>query len=161
MKISFTLNGQPYERDVEGHRTLLHFIREDLGFTGAKEGCGAGECGACTILMDGEAVNACMVLAAEADGRRLETIEGEAKDGRLSAIQEAFTRHHAVQCGFCTGGMILSVRDLLARNPMPTVDEIREGIEGNLCRCTGYQQIVEAVLDVSGQATAKGGLIRA
>ena len=111
--------------------------------------------------MDGEAVNACMVLAAEADGRRLETIEGEAKDGRLSAIQEAFTRHHAVQCGFCTGGMILSVRDLLARNPMPTVDEIREGIEGNLCRCTGYQQIVEAVLDVSGQATAKGGLIRA
>ncbi len=161
MKISFTLNGQPYERDVEGHRTLLHFIREDLGFTGAKEGCGAGECGACTILMDGEAVNACMVLAAEADGRRLETIEGEAKDGRLSAIQEAFTRHHAVQCGFCTGGMILSVRDLLARNPTPTVDEIREGIEGNLCRCTGYQQIVEAVLDVSGQVTAKGGLIRA
>jgi carbon-monoxide dehydrogenase small subunit len=161
MKISFTLNGQSYERDVEGHRTLLHFIREDLGFTGAKEGCGAGECGACTVLMDGEAVNACMVLAAEADGRRLETIEGEAKDGRLSAIQEAFNRHHAVQCGFCTGGMILSVRDLLARNRAPTVDEIREGIEGNLCRCTGYQQIVEAVLDLSGRAAAKGGLIRA
>jgi carbon-monoxide dehydrogenase small subunit len=161
MKISFSLNGQPYVREVEGHRTLLHFIREDLGFTGAKEGCGAGECGACTILMDGEAVNACMVLAAEADGRRLETIEGEAKDGRLTGIQEAFNRHHAVQCGFCTGGMILSVRDLLARNPTPTVDEIRDGIEGNLCRCTGYQQIIEAVLDVSGQQVGKGGLIRA
>jgi aerobic-type carbon monoxide dehydrogenase small subunit (CoxS/CutS family) len=161
MRISFTLNGQAYVREVEGHRTLLHFIREDLGFTGAKEGCGAGECGACTVLMDGEAVNACMVLAAEADGRVIETIEGEAKDGRLSVIQAAFNRHHAVQCGFCTPGMILSVRDLLARNPTPTVDEIREGIEGNFCRCTGYQQIVEAVLDVSGQPAGKGGLIRA
>ena len=161
MRIAFTLNGQAYVREVEGHRTLLHFIREDLGFTGAKEGCGAGECGACTVLMDGEAVNACMVLAAEADGRVLETIEGEAKDGRLSAIQAAFSRHHAVQCGFCTPGMILSVRDLLARNPTPTVDEIREGIEGNFCRCTGYQQIIEAVLDVSGQPAVKGGLIRA
>jgi aerobic-type carbon monoxide dehydrogenase small subunit (CoxS/CutS family) len=161
MRISFTLNGQAYVREVEGHRTLLHFIREDLSFTGAKEGCGAGECGACTVLMDGEAVNACMVLAAEADGRVLETIEGEAKDGRLSAIQEAFNRHHAVQCGFCTPGMILSVRDLLARNPTPTEGEIREGIEGNFCRCTGYQQIIEAVLDVSGQPAGKGGLIRA
>ena len=111
--------------------------------------------------MDGEAVNACLVLAAEADGRALETIEGEAKDGRLTAIQAAFNRHHAVQCGFCTPGMILSVRDLLARNPKPTVDEIREGIEGNFCRCTGYQQIVEAVLDVSGQPAGKGGLKRA
>jgi carbon-monoxide dehydrogenase small subunit len=161
MRIAFTLNGQAYEREVEGHRTLLHFIREDLGFTGAKEGCGAGECGTCTILLDGEAVNACMVLAAEADGRVLETIEGEAKDGRLSAIQEAFNCHHAVQCGFCAPGMILSVRDLLARNPTPTEGEIREGIEGNFCRCTGYQQIIEAVLDVSGQPVGKGGLIRA
>jgi carbon-monoxide dehydrogenase small subunit len=161
MRIAFTLNGQAYVREVEGHRTLLHFIREDLGFTGAKEGCGAGECGACTILLDGEAVNACMVLAAEADGCVLETIEGEAKNGRLSAIQEAFNRHHAVQCGFCTPGMILSVRDLLARNPKPSEGEIREGIEGNFCRCTGYQQIIEAVLDVSGQPAGKGGLIRA
>ena len=151
MKIAFTLNGSAYVRDVEGHRTLLHFIREELGFTGAKEGCGAGECGACTILMDGEAVNACMVLAAEADGRALETIEGEAKDGTLSPIQAAFARHHAVQCGFCTGGLVLSVRDLLRRNPRPTVEEIKQGIEGNFCRCTGYQQIIEAVLDASGQ----------
>jgi len=156
MKIAFTLNGRAYEREVEGHRTLLHFLREELGFTGSKEGCGAGECGACTILVDGEAVNACMLLAPEADGRALETIEGEAKDGRLSRIQEAFDRHHAIQCGFCTGGLVMSVRDLLRRHPHPTVEEIREGIEGNFCRCTGYQQIIEAVLDASGQPFAKG-----
>jgi carbon-monoxide dehydrogenase small subunit len=158
MKIAFTLNGQSYARDVEGHRTLLHFLREDLGYTGTKEGCGAGECGACTILMNGETVNACMVLAAEADGSVLETIEGEAKDGKLTPIQEAFGRHHAVQCGFCTAGLVLSVRDLLRRNPKPTVQEIQEGIEGNFCRCTGYQQIIEAVLDVSGQPVGTGGV---
>ena len=158
MTISVTINGQAYEREVAGHRTLLHFLREDVGLTGSKEGCGAGECGACTVLLDGLAVNACMVLAVEVDGRRIETIEGEAKGGSLSAIQEAFNRHHAVQCGFCTGGMIMSVRELLARNPKPTVDEIKEGIEGNFCRCTGYQQIIEAVLDASGQLAGKGGV---
>jgi carbon-monoxide dehydrogenase small subunit len=158
MKISVTVNGQAYEREVAGHRTLLHFLREDLGLTGAREGCGAGECGACTVLLDGLAVNACMILAVEADGRRIETIEGEAKDGQLSAIQEAFNRNHAVQCGFCTGGMIMSVRELLARNPKPTLAEIKAGIEGNFCRCTGYQQIIEAVLDASGQLTEKGGV---
>jgi carbon-monoxide dehydrogenase small subunit len=158
MTISVTINGQAYRREVAGNRTLLHFLREDVGLTGSKEGCGAGECGACTVLLDGLAVNACMVLAVEADGRRVETIEGEAKDGRLSAIQEAFNRHHAVQCGFCTGGMILSVRELLARTPKPTVEQIQEGIEGNFCRCTGYQQIIEAVLDASGQSAKKGGL---
>ncbi len=161
MKVSVTVNGQVYEREVGGNVTLLHFLRESIGLTGSKEGCGAGECGACTVLLDGQAVNACMVLAPEVDGRRVETIEGEAKDGKLSAIQEAFNRHHAVQCGFCTGGMILSVRELLARNPKPTVEEIKEGIEGNFCRCTGYLQIIEAVLDASGQPTGKGGLIRA
>jgi carbon-monoxide dehydrogenase small subunit len=158
MKISVTINGQAYEREVAGHRTLLHFLREDVGLTGSKEGCGAGECGACTVLLDGLAVNACMVLAVEVDGRRIDTIEGEAANGRLSAIQEAFNRHHAVQCGFCTGGMIMSVHELLARNPKPTVAEIKEGIEGNFCRCTGYQQIIEAVLDASGQLTEKGGV---
>lgn len=161
MRVTVTVNGQVYEREVEGHRTLLHFLRDGLGLTGSKEGCGAGECGACTVLMDGLAVNACMVLAAEADGRSLETIEGEAKHGRLSEIQEAFNRHHAVQCGFCTGGMIMSVRELLARNPKPTVEEIREVIEGNFCRCTGYQQIVEAVLDASGQPVGEGKVIHA
>jgi carbon-monoxide dehydrogenase small subunit len=158
MTISVTINGQAYEREVAGHRTLLHFLREDVGLTGSKEGCGAGECGACTVLLDGLAVNACMVLAVEVDGRKVDTIEGEAKDGRLSVVQEAFNRHHAVQCGFCTGGMIMSVHELLARNPKPTVAEIKEGIEGNFCRCTGYQQIIEAVLDASGQLTEKGGV---
>jgi carbon-monoxide dehydrogenase small subunit len=151
MRINVNVNGRSYERDIEGHETLLRFLREDLGLTGTKEGCGAGECGACTVFMDGRTVNSCMVLAAEADGCLIETIEGEAKEGKLSAIQEAFDRNHAVQCGYCTGGMVMSVRELLHRNPKPTIDEIKEGIEGNFCRCTGYQQIIEAVLDASGQ----------
>ena len=151
MKIQLHVNGSSYEREIGGHETLLRFLRTELGFTGTKEGCGAGECGACTVFMNGRTVNACMVLAAEANGAFIETIEGEAKNGKLSAIQEAFDRNHAVQCGYCTGGMVMSVRELLQRNPKPSVDEIKEGIEGNFCRCTGYQQIIEAVLDVSGQ----------
>jgi len=151
MDISVTVNGREYTREVDGFRTLARFLREDVGLTGTKEGCEMGECGACTVLLDGRTVNSCLVLAAEADGATVETIEGEAADAGLSAIQDAFARHFAVQCGYCTGGMIMSVRRLLQDNPHPTVDEIREGIEGNLCRCTGYQQIIEAVLDVSGQ----------
>jgi len=151
MRIKLSVNGSAYERDVEEHKTLLRFLREDLGFTGTKEGCGAGECGACTVFMNGKTVNSCMVLAVEADGAEVETIEGEAEAGKLSAIQAAFDRHHAIQCGFCTGGMVMSVRELLRSNPKPSVDEIKQGIEGNFCRCTGYQQIIEAVLDVSGQ----------
>lgn len=158
IRIRVTVNGRTFERDVEENRTLLRFLREDLGFTGTKEGCGAGECGACTVFMDGKTVNSCMVLAAEADGRTIDTIEGEAKDGKLSALQDAFHRHHAVQCGFCTAGMIMSARELLYRKPKPTVEEIKEGIEGNFCRCTGYQQIIEAVLDASGQKSGPGGL---
>jgi aerobic-type carbon monoxide dehydrogenase small subunit (CoxS/CutS family) len=151
MKISVTVNGGEYTREVEGSPTLLRFLREDLGLTGTKEGCEAGECGACTVFLDGRTVNSCLVMAAEADGAVIETIEGEASGGVLSPIQEAFARHFAVQCGYCTGGMILSVRRLLADNPRPTVQEIRDAIEGNLCRCTGYEQIIEAVLDASGQ----------
>ena len=151
MKIRVMVNGGAYERDVAAHRTLLRFLREDLGLTGTKEGCGAGECGACTVFLNGKTVNSCMVLAVEADGAEVETIEGEAEDGRLSAIQAAFDRHHAIQCGDCTGGMVMSVRELLRKNPKPSVAQIKEGIEGNFCRCTGYQQIIEAVLDVSGQ----------
>ncbi|MGA8047608.1 MAG: (2Fe-2S)-binding protein [Dermatophilaceae bacterium] len=160
MRVSVTVNGQRFDREVEEHWTLLRFVRDGLGMTGSKEGCGAGECGACTVELDGRTVNSCMVLAVEVDGGIIRTVEGEAEHGRLSEIQAAFARHHAVQCGFCTGGMVMSVRDLLRRNPTPTVEEIKAGIEGNFCRCTGYEQIVEAVLDVSGQLdeSAKGAL---
>ena len=161
MRISVTVNGQVFDRDVDDHWTLLRFVRDGLGMTGSKEGCGAGECGACTVELDGRTVNSCLVLAVEADGTQLRTVEGEADHGRLSDIQAAFARHHAVQCGFCTGGMVMSVRDLLRRNPTPTVEEIKEGIEGNFCRCTGYEQIIEAVLDVSGQLDdARKGTLR-
>jgi aerobic-type carbon monoxide dehydrogenase small subunit (CoxS/CutS family) len=153
MKISVTVNGHLYERDMEEHWTLLRFLREGVGLTGTKEGCAAGECGACTVFLGDKTVNSCLVLAAEADGGSVETIEGEARDGELSAIQAAFSRNHAVQCGFCTGGMIMSVRDLLRSNPKPNVAEIKSAIEGNFCRCTGYTQIIEAVLDASGQLT--------
>ena len=157
VRIRLTVNGQVYDREVSESKTLLRFLREDLGLTGTKEGCGMGECGACTFILNGDAVNSCLVLAAETDGARVETIEGEARNGRLSKVQQAFADHHAVQCGFCTPGMIMSVKDLLRRNPEPTEEEIREGIEGNFCRCTGYEQIVEAVLDVTGQDTGKKG----
>jgi carbon-monoxide dehydrogenase small subunit len=160
MWMSVEVNGHIYEREVTEHWTLLRFLREDLELTGTKDGCSAGECGACTVMLNGQAVNACMVLAAEADGATVETIEAEAVDGELSEIQAAFARNYAVQCGYCTAGMVMSVRELLEHNPTPTVAEIKEGIEGNLCRCTGYQQIIEAVLDVSGQIDSKsrGGL---
>lgn len=153
MRVSVTVNGHLYERDVEEHWTLLRFLRDGVGLTGAKEGCAAGECGACTVFLNGKTINSCLALAVEANGGTVETIEGEARDGELSEIQAAFARNHAVQCGYCTGGMVLSVRDLLRRNPKPSVAEIKEGIEGNFCRCTGYLQIIEAVLDASGQLT--------
>ena len=154
--IRLTINGRIYEREVAEHKTLLHFLRDDLGLTGTKEGCGAGECGACTIIMNGKAVNSCLVLAAEADGAELETIEGVATSDELSSIQEAFHRNHAVQCGFCTPGMVMSATDLLRRHPHPTREEIIDGIEGNFCRCTGYQQIIEAISDAAGADDAAG-----
>ncbi len=157
-EITTTINNETFTREVEFHKTLLRFLREDLGLVGTKEGCGAGECGACTIIMNGKSVNSCMILAVEADGAELETIEGEGSIDQLSPIQEALKENHAVQCGFCTPGMINSIKDLLKRNPKPSEEEIRHGIEGNFCRCTGYQQIVEAVLDVTGQKDKKGGL---
>lgn len=157
MKIKLTVNGLSYERDCAEHRTLLRFLREDLGLTGTKEGCGMGECGACTVIMDGRAVNSCMVLAAEADGAVIQTVEGEANGPSLSDIQKAFEKHHAVQCGFCTPGMVMSVKELLARNPKPETEEIKEAVEGNFCRCTGYVQIVEAVAELAGSGE-KGGL---
>ncbi|MFQ3547773.1 MAG: (2Fe-2S)-binding protein [Termitinemataceae bacterium] len=158
MKISLIVNGERYERDVAENWTLLRFLREGLGLTGTKEGCGAGECGACTVFMNGKTVNSCMVLAVEADGAEIETIEGESKGGVLSKLQDAFDRHNAVQCGFCTSGMIMSARELIRNHPQPTVEQIKEGLEGNFCRCTGYKQIIEAILDATGQLEHKEGL---
>jgi aerobic-type carbon monoxide dehydrogenase small subunit (CoxS/CutS family) len=151
MQVTVTINQETYQREVQEHTTLLEFLRTDVGATGTKEGCAAGECGACTVILDGAAVNSCMVLAAEVDGATLETVEGEATSDGLSDLQAAFARHHAVQCGFCTPGMIMSIRSLLEANPQPSVEEIKGRIEGNFCRCTGYLQIIEAVLDVTGQ----------
>ena len=151
--LKVTINSRLYEREVAEHRTLLHFLRDDLGLTGTKEGCGAGECGACTIIMNGDAVNSCMILAAEADGADIETIEGVGTNDRLSTLQDSFHRHHAVQCGFCTPGMIMSATDLLRRTPHPSREEIKDGIEGNFCRCTGYEQIIEAIEDAAGVGT--------
>ena len=158
VRITVSVNGKAYTREVVESKTLLHFLREDLGHTGTKEGCGAGECGACTVILDGQAVNSCLILAAETDGSTIETVEGEAKNGKLSRLQEAFHNHHAVQCGFCTPGMIMTIKDLLRRKPKPSRDDIIDGIEGNFCRCTGYEQIIEAVLDATGQLGKKEGL---
>jgi aerobic-type carbon monoxide dehydrogenase small subunit (CoxS/CutS family) len=158
MKIRLTINGELYERDVAEHKTLLRFMREDLGLTGTKEGCGMGECGACTVFLNGRVVNSCMVLAVEANGATVDTIEGEAKGPSLSAIQKAFEDNHAVQCGFCTPGMVMSVKELLRDNPKPTDEQVKEAVEGNFCRCTGYTQIIEAVMDLTGRSAEKGGL---
>lgn len=143
--ITLTVNGEPVEAAVDTNRTLLQFLREDLHLTGAKHGCGLGDCGACTVIMDGKAVNSCLVLAVQADGREILTIEGLERDGELHPIQKAFVEQGAIQCGFCTPGMILSAKALLEENPLPTEKEIRTAISGNLCRCTGYQKIVEAI----------------
>lgn len=152
-RVRCVINQRDYDRSVAEHLTAVGFLREDLGLTGTKIGCGAGECGACTIIVDGRAVNACLMLAVELDGTVVQTIEGEATGGELSPIQRAFDRNHAVQCGFCTSGMVMTVKDLLQRNPHPSRQEVIEGIEGNFCRCTGYEQIIEAVLDVAANPT--------
>ena len=144
-EIEVVVNGVPETATVPAGMTLLEFLRERLYLTGAKEGCGTGECGACTVILDGKPVTSCLVLAVEADGKEVWTVEGEAKDGKLSAIQQAFIDAGAVQCGFCTPGMIMSARALLIRNPHPSDDEILEAMSGNLCRCTGYESILAAV----------------
>ena len=147
LKIQLKVNGMAYEKEVEPRRTLLELIREDLELTGTKEGCGLGECGTCTVLLDGKPIKSCITLAVQANGREVTTIEGvEAPDGTLHPLQQAFIDHGAIQCGFCTPGMVLSAKALLAENPHPTEMEVRTAIAGNLCRCTGYQKIVEAIL---------------
>ncbi len=151
--ITLTVNGAKERLDVPSNMTLLQMLREKLALTGTKNGCEAGECGACTVLLDGEPVNSCMVLAVEADGREVLTVEGLAPEGGLRPLQEAFVEHNAVQCGFCTPGMLMSATALLERNPEPTEQEIREALVGNLCRCTGYVRIVDAVQ----AAVSRGG----
>lgn len=143
------VNGTDIVREVADDRSLLYFLREDLLLTGTKEGCGEGDCGACTVLVDGRSVNSCLYPALLAEGKEITTIEGIEKDGEMSEIQQAFIRHGAIQCGFCSPGMIVSAEALLLKNPDPSEQEIRRGLSGNLCRCTGYQQMVDAVLEVA------------
>ena len=145
MKITFTLNDETLEMDVKEDIRLLDFLRDELGITGTKEGCGEGECGACTVIIDGKAVNSCLVLLPEIDGSEITTIEGLSKNGELDPIQKAFIDEGAVQCGFCTPGMIMSTKALLDRKVNPSDEEIMEAIEGNLCRCTGYYKILQAI----------------
>ncbi len=145
MKVSMTVNGEQYSNDVEPRLLLVHYIREMLGLTGAHIGCETTQCGACTVLVDGQSVKSCTMLAVQADGAELLTIEGLQKDGQMHPIQEGFWEEHGLQCGFCTPGMILSAYQLLERNPNPSEEEIREGLQGNLCRCTGYHNIIKSV----------------
>jgi len=153
MKQSITcvVNGQTVTREIEQNMTLLRFLRDELQLTGTKEGCGEGDCGACTVLVDGVSVNTCLYLAVLADGKEILTIEGLEQNGEMHKMQEAFIRHGAIQCGFCSPGMIMSVKHLLDENPNPTEADIRRGMSGNLCRCTGYQQMVDAILEVAAE----------
>jgi carbon-monoxide dehydrogenase small subunit len=143
--ITLTINGKRYSHEVEPRLLLVHYLRDVVGLTGTHVGCETSICGACTVAVDGKAVKACSMFAVQADGRDVLTIEGLATDGKLDVLQEAFWNEHALQCGFCTPGMIIASRQLLERNPRPTEEEIRHGLDGNLCRCTGYQHIVNAV----------------
>ena len=154
ISINFTINGEKKELDIPAGITALELIRERLDLMGTKEGCGIGECGACTIIVDGRAVNACLMFAAQLDGREILTVEGLEQNGRLHPIQEAFAEKHAVQCGYCTPGAMMSARALLAERPRPQRSEIVKAISGNLCRCTGYQSIIEAVEDAAGRMPA-------
>ena len=143
--ITVEVNGEQYEREVEARRLLIHFIRDDLSLTGSHIGCDTGNCGACSVLIDGVLVKSCMMLAVQADGAKIETVEGLASDGELNGLQQAFSDHHALQCGYCTPGMLMSATALLRENGSPSEEEIRKGIQGNICRCTGYVNSVEAI----------------
>ncbi|GGE36161.1 carbon monoxide dehydrogenase [Primorskyibacter flagellatus] len=152
MKVTMTVNGKSMSGEVEGRTLLVTFLREELGLTGTHVGCDTSQCGACTVHVDGKQVKACTMFAAEADGATVGTIEGQAnKDGSLNVIQQAFQDHHGLQCGFCTPGMVMAAASLLEVNPKPSESEIREHLQGNICRCTGYHNIVKAILAASGQ----------
>ena len=150
IKIGLTVNGEGHQKEVDPQTTLVEFLRESLHLTGTKEGCGTGDCGACTVLVDGNPVNSCLMLAADADGRQVTTIEGLANEGALHPLQQTFIDHGAVQCGFCTPAMILSAKALLDRNRDPVEDDIRKALSGVLCRCGSYKKIIESVLALAG-----------
>lgn len=158
MIIEFTLNGEKYKKNADPGKRLVDFLREDMGLTGTKEGCGEGECGACTIVLDGRAVHSCLVLAGQINGKRLLTVEGLARGGELSPLQKAFIEHGAIQCGYCTPGMLMSSAALLAENPSPTEDEVRTALAGNICRCGDYSAIIDAVLDAAERYKKEGGI---
>jgi carbon-monoxide dehydrogenase small subunit len=149
VNVAVTVNGTVYERDVEPRKLLIHFLRDDLDLTGSHIGCDTGNCGACSVIVDGTLVKSCMLLAVQADGSEIETVEGLADGDRLTELQQAFSDHHALQCGYCTPGMLMSATALLRKNPSPTEVEIRKALQGNICRCTGYWNIVEAVKAVA------------
>jgi carbon-monoxide dehydrogenase small subunit len=153
-RISLTINGKPYSDEVEPRLLLIHYLREVVGLTGPHIGCETSTCGACTVMLDGKAIKSCTLFAVQAEGREVLTIEGLATNGQLDPLQEAFWNEHGLQCGFCTPGMILTAKQLLADNPSPTEEEIRKGLEGNVCRCTGYQHIVNAVKAAAQKAGA-------
>src|SRR4051812_14042198 len=150
-QVSLTVNGKPHSVDVEGRTLLVQMLREKLGLTGTHVGCDTSQCGACVVIADGVSIKSCTILAVQCEGTNVMTIEGLAKDGKLHPVQEAFREHHGLQCGFCTPGMVLSAVDLLKHNPKPTEREIREWLEGNICRCTGYHNIVKAIAAAATQ----------
>jgi carbon-monoxide dehydrogenase small subunit len=153
--MKFTINGEIYEDDIDVRRTLLEVLRENFGLTGTKKGCNEGECGTCTVLLDGKPVASCLVLAVEVQGKRIETVEGLARGGELHPLQQAFLDHGAFQCGFCTPGVLMAAKGLLDENPNPSEAEVRRAIAGNLCRCTGYNKYVEAILDTAARSSNK------
>jgi aerobic carbon-monoxide dehydrogenase small subunit len=157
VRVQITVNGERHESEVEPRLLLVHYLRDTLGLTGTHVGCDTSNCGACTVHLNGEAVKSCTVLAVQADGADVTTVEGLGREGGLHPLQEGFWEHHGLQCGYCTPGMIMAAADLLARNPDPSEAEIREALAGNLCRCTGYQNIVKAVQAAAGQARGAQG----
>jgi carbon-monoxide dehydrogenase small subunit len=153
--IRVEVDGTTYEREVEARRLLVHFLRDDLDLTGTHIGCDTGNCGACSVIVDGKLLKSCMLLAVQADGSSIETVEGLAEDGQLTEVQQAFADHHGLQCGYCTPGMLMSATALLRENPSPSDEEIARAVQGNICRCTGYWNIFKAIKAASGQEVAE------
>jgi aerobic-type carbon monoxide dehydrogenase small subunit (CoxS/CutS family) len=154
LTVTVDVNGESYEREVDARKLLIHFLRDDLDLTGSHIGCDTGNCGACSVILDGTLVKSCMLLAVQADGATIETVEGLSADGELTPLQQAFSDHHGLQCGYCTPGMLMSATALLRANPKPSEEDVRKALQGNICRCTGYWNILDAVRAASGQEVA-------